>query len=313
VSPADGTDPEDPDSTAPGDAPGGVGDATDGVPSVEYVAGTGVPVRGNDVDTDQIIPARFLKAVTFDGLGQFAFFDQRFTDDDEQKDHPFNEERFQDASVLVVNANFGCGSSREHAPQALKRWGIDAVVGESFAEIFAGNCLALGVPTVTASPDDIEALQDHVDANPDAEIEVDVAAETVRYGAPETEPVEIVARYHGSSENSAQPGAHLVQSRSELKELGFNLPSDVDLEKQAMIVQTLGKQPTGGYWVRIDGVQKVGDTLHVQSTVNRPAEGQVATQQVTYPYAAVAIPATEATRLRTAPEAVTGQQPPSES
>jgi len=182
VSPADGTDPEDPDSTAPGDAPGGVGDATDGVPSVEYVAGTGVPVRGNDVDTDQIIPARFLKAVTFDGLGQFAFFDQRFTDDDEQKDHPFNEERFQDASVLVVNANFGCGSSREHAPQALQRWGIDAIVGESFAEIFAGNCLALGVPTVTADHETVVALQDWVEDNPDGEIAVDVAAETVTYG-----------------------------------------------------------------------------------------------------------------------------------
>ena len=151
------------------------------IETVERVSGTGIPVRGNDVDTDQIIPARFLKVVTFDGLGQFAFHDQRFDDEDEPKDHPFNEDRFRDASVLVVNSNFGCGSSREHAPQALKRWGIDAIVGESFAEIFAGNCLALGVPTVTASPEEIEALQDHVDANPDAEIEVDVAAETVRY------------------------------------------------------------------------------------------------------------------------------------
>ena len=152
------------------------------IPSVEYVAGTGVPVRGNDVDTDQIIPARFMKVVTFDGLGEFAFFDRRFTDDDEPKDHPFNEARFQDASVMVVNANFGCGSSREHAPQALVRWGIDAIVGESFAEIFAGNCLALGVPTVTADADTIAALQDWVDANPDGEIGVDVAGETVTYG-----------------------------------------------------------------------------------------------------------------------------------
>jgi 3-isopropylmalate/(R)-2-methylmalate dehydratase small subunit len=163
------------------------------VETVDYVSGTGIPVRGNDVDTDQIIPARFLKVVTFDGLGQFAFHDQRFDDEDNPKDHPFNEDRFQDASVLVVNANFGCGSSREHAPQALARWGIDAVVGESFAEIFAGNCLALGVPTVTASPDEIEALQSYVDANPDAKIEVDVAAEMVRYGGPEPDEVEIDA------------------------------------------------------------------------------------------------------------------------
>jgi len=155
---------------------------TENVETVERVTGTGVPVRGNDIDTDQIIPARFLKVVTFDGLGQFVFQDVRFTDDDEPKDHPFNEDRFRDASILVVNANFGCGSSREHAPQALKRWGIDAIVGESFAEIFAGNCLALGVPTVTASAEEIEALQDFVDENPDAEIDVDVADETVTYG-----------------------------------------------------------------------------------------------------------------------------------
>ncbi|MFB6069294.1 MAG: 3-isopropylmalate dehydratase small subunit [Halobacterium sp.] len=150
--------------------------------TVREVAGTGVPVRGNDVDTDQIIPARFLKVVTFDGLGEFAFFDQRFTDDDEPRDHPFNEDRFRTASVLAVNANFGCGSSREHAPQALMRWGIDAIVGESFAEIFAGNCLALGIPTVTADAADVRALQDWIDDNPDGEIEVDVAAEEVRYG-----------------------------------------------------------------------------------------------------------------------------------
>jgi 3-isopropylmalate/(R)-2-methylmalate dehydratase small subunit len=152
------------------------------IPEVNYVSGSGIPIRGNDIDTDQIIPARFMKVVTFDGLGEFAFFDQRFEDDDTPKDHPFNEERFQDASVLVVNANFGCGSSREHAPQALMRWGIDAIVGESFAEIFAGNCLALGIPTVTADSETVEAIQAFVDEHPDAELEVDVDAETVTYG-----------------------------------------------------------------------------------------------------------------------------------
>ena len=150
--------------------------------TVEYVSGTGLPMRGNDIDTDQIIPARFMKVVTFDGLGEFAFFDQRFDDEDNPKEHPFNEERFQDANVLVVNANFGCGSSREHAPQALMRWGIDAIIGESFAEIFAGNCLALGIPTVTADHETINALQQWVDDNPDGELEVDIAKEIVRYG-----------------------------------------------------------------------------------------------------------------------------------
>ena len=157
-------------------------DAESPVETVEQVSGTGVPIRGNDIDTDQIIPARFMKVVTFDGLGQFAFFDQRFDDDDEPKAHPMNEERFRGASVMAVNANFGCGSSREHAPQALKRWGIDALVGESFAEIFAGNCLALGIPTVTADAERIADLQAFVEDNPDTAIDVDVAAETVRYG-----------------------------------------------------------------------------------------------------------------------------------
>lgn len=173
------------------------------VPAIETVRGTGIPVRGNDIDTDQIIPARFLKVLTFEGLGEFAFFDQRYETagpDGEAEalagpdsageggqvaenptDHPFNDERFRDANVLVVNANFGCGSSREHAPQALQRWGIDAIVGESFAEIFAGNCLALGIPTITAESEAVEALQDHVDANPDTEITVDVGDEQVRY------------------------------------------------------------------------------------------------------------------------------------
>ena len=148
---------------------------------VSAVAGTGIPVRGNDIDTDQIIPARFLKAITFDRLGDQVFYDQRFDDDGVRRDHPFNEPRFQDASVLVVNANFGCGSSREHAPQALQRWGIDAIVGESFAEIFAGNCLALGIPTVEVAHDEATALQDYIETNPAAEIAVDVAAERVRY------------------------------------------------------------------------------------------------------------------------------------
>ncbi len=155
------------------------------IPSVEEVTGSGIAIRGNDIDTDQIIPARFMKVVTFDGLGEFAFFDLRFDEDDEQKEHPFNEPANQDASVMVVNANFGCGSSREHAPQALMRWGIDAIIGESFAEIFAGNCLALGIPTLTADHETINDLQQFVEDNPDAKIDIDVASETITYGGNE--------------------------------------------------------------------------------------------------------------------------------
>jgi len=155
---------------------------TDEIPEIDSASGSGVPIRGNDIDTDQIIPARFMKVVTFDGLGEFAFFDQRYDENDEPKEHPMNEPQFQDAAIMVVNANFGCGSSREHAPQALMRWGIDAIIGESFAEIFAGNCLALGIPTVTADHDTVTELQDWVDENPDADIDVDVENETVTYG-----------------------------------------------------------------------------------------------------------------------------------
>lgn len=150
--------------------------------AITEVRGSGIPVRGNDIDTDQIIPARYLKAITFDGLGEYAFFDQRFDEDGNRNDHPFNQEQYQGASILVVNSNFGCGSSREHAPQALMRWGIDAIVGASFAEIFAGNCLALGIPTVSVAPDDAEVLQEWVAANPREEIVVDVAGESVVFG-----------------------------------------------------------------------------------------------------------------------------------
>jgi 3-isopropylmalate/(R)-2-methylmalate dehydratase small subunit len=151
------------------------------VEPVQCVPGTAVPIQGNDIDTDQIIPARFLKVVTFEGLGQYVFFDQRFDRRDNQKDHPFNKEHYQDASILVVNANFGCGSSREHAPQALMRWGIDAIIGQSFAEIFASNCLALGIPTVTTDQKTIRTLQNYIEEHPNREVTVDMETEAVSY------------------------------------------------------------------------------------------------------------------------------------
>ncbi|QLH83333.1 3-isopropylmalate dehydratase small subunit [Halosimplex pelagicum] len=199
-------------------------DATEDIPSVDYVEGTGIPIRGNDIDTDQIIPARFMKVVTFDGLGQFSFFDLRFDDDDNEKDHPFNEERFQDANVMVVNNNFGCGSSREHAPQALMRWGIDAIIGEGFAEIFAGNCLALGIPTVTADHETINALQQWVDDNPDGEIEVDVRAETVTYGDNEINVSVDRAQREALVEGNWDTTALMKANRNAIEETAGSLP-----------------------------------------------------------------------------------------
>lgn len=123
------------------------------------VEGRAVPLRGNDVDTDRIIPGRFLRVITFEGLERHAFEDDIVSRAAAGETHPFADERYRGASILVVNRNFGCGSSREHAPQALQRWGIQAIVGESYSEIFFGNSLAIGLPCVTADPATLEWLQ----------------------------------------------------------------------------------------------------------------------------------------------------------
>jgi 3-isopropylmalate/(R)-2-methylmalate dehydratase small subunit len=146
---------------------------------VTQVAGTAVHIPGQDIDTDRIIPARFMKCVTFDGLGEFAFYDVRKNADGSDKPHPLNDTRFRGASILLSGANFGCGSSREHAPQALYRFGIRAIIAESFAEIFFGNCTTLGIPCVIASAQDIQVLAHEIERNPKLEITVDVAAERV--------------------------------------------------------------------------------------------------------------------------------------
>jgi 3-isopropylmalate/(R)-2-methylmalate dehydratase small subunit len=138
---------------------------------ISTVTGTGIPVRGNDIDTDRIIPARYLREITFENLGPHAFEDDRRQLDGQ---HPFDDQRFDGARVLVVNRNFGSGSSREHAPQALMRHGIATIVGESFAEIFFGNCTIIGVPCLTLSPEHIESLQSLVEEAPDTVLSVDV-------------------------------------------------------------------------------------------------------------------------------------------
>ena len=153
---------------------------------IEQITGTGVPLLLDDIDTDRIIPARYLRCVTFDGLGEHAFEDDR----QQAADHPFDDGRFGNGSVLISGRNFGCGSSREHAPQALMRWGIQAIVAESFAEIFFGNCTSLGVPAVCLERADLEKLADLVRQEPATEITVDLQTKRVQVGG-ESLPCEI--------------------------------------------------------------------------------------------------------------------------
>lgn len=149
---------------------------------ITKVSGRAVPIPGDDIDTDRIIPARFMKCVTFDGLGEFAFYDVRYNEDGSLKEHPLNDPRFTGASIMVVGSNFGCGSSREHAPQALHKFGIRGLIGESFAEIFFGNATTLGIPCVTVSTEIREQIQQMIEDQPQLEVVIDVDKKTVSVG-----------------------------------------------------------------------------------------------------------------------------------
>jgi 3-isopropylmalate/(R)-2-methylmalate dehydratase small subunit len=149
---------------------------------IERVAGRAIVLGGNDIDTDRIIPARFLKAITFDGLETHVFEDDRRELAVRNAVHPFDDPAVAGAAVLVVGANFGCGSSREHAPRALAQWGIGAVVGESFAEIFASNALTIGLPCVSAQPDAIRRLRELLAENPTTEVVVDLQTSSIAAG-----------------------------------------------------------------------------------------------------------------------------------
>jgi len=187
---------------------------------IEQITGTGVPLLLDDIDTDRVIPARYLRCVTFDGLGEHAFEDDRR----QAADHPFDDARFGNGNVLISGRNFGCGSSREHAPQALMRWGIQAIVAESFAEIFFGNCTSLGIPAVCLGRADLEKLIDLVQQEPAVEISVDLQTKTVRIGE-ESLPCEIPE----SARSALLTGefdflSQLLDAKNEINQTAAQLP-----------------------------------------------------------------------------------------
>ncbi len=157
---------------------------------ITSLAGRAVNVPGNDIDTDRIIPARFMKCVTFDGLGEFLFYDVRKNADGTDKPHPLNDARFKGATILLSGANFGCGSSREHAPQAIQKYGIKSVVAENFAEIFFGNSITLGMPLACAKREDIARIAAAVEKNPATELVIDIVKQEIRF-AGQTVPAQI--------------------------------------------------------------------------------------------------------------------------
>jgi 3-isopropylmalate/(R)-2-methylmalate dehydratase small subunit len=192
---------------------------------ITRVSGTALPMRGNDIDTDRIIPARYLKEVTFARMGEYPFFDERFDGAGKKKDHAFNDPEYRGAAILFVNKNFGCGSSREHAPQALYRFGLKAIVGESFAAIFAGNCTIMGVPAVTVGTKEIEQLMKSVEEEPRTQYTIDLEAKTLTYGS-RTIPIDLPETYRsglisGSWDSTALLRANLEQVKKTAAKLPY--------------------------------------------------------------------------------------------
>jgi len=187
---------------------------------IESITGTCIPLLLDDIDTDRIIPARFLRCVTFEGLGEHAFEDDRIQD----PDHPFDKPQFQNASILIGGRNFGCGSSREHAPQSLIRWGIKAIIAESYAEIFFGNCTSLGVPAVCASRETLETLDQTVQSHPEQEVTVDLLTMKINCGDQQFDCTLPENARAALTTGTYDFLAQLLKSTSEIKEQAATVP-----------------------------------------------------------------------------------------
>jgi 3-isopropylmalate/(R)-2-methylmalate dehydratase small subunit len=194
--------------------------STDNAQAIRSVSGRALPLRGDDIDTDRIMPARFLKAVSFEGLERHLFEDDRAAD----PRHAFNDPRFAGATLLVVNANFGCGSSREHAPQGIVRAGFRAIVGESFSEIFQGNAAMLGMPCFVADRASVEQLQAAVDATPAITLSADVASGVVTAGALRVSAGVPPALRDGFLSGQWNPTAMLLDRFEEVRAVAARLP-----------------------------------------------------------------------------------------
>ena len=184
------------------------------------VSGRGLPLRGNDIDTDRIMPARFLVSVSFEGLERHLFEDDRAAD----RAHAFNDPRYAGASILIVNANFGCGSSREHAPQGIARAGFGAVIGESFSEIFQGNAAVIGLPCFVAAHDAVAQLQTLVERTPEVHITADVASGTITAGSLRVDASVPSALRDAFVSGQWNPTAMLLDRFEEVKAVAARLP-----------------------------------------------------------------------------------------
>jgi 3-isopropylmalate/(R)-2-methylmalate dehydratase small subunit len=193
---------------------------SDPAAAITQIAGRGMPLRGDDIDTDRIMPARFLRAVSFEGLERHVFEDDRAAD----RRHPFNDPRYAGAAILVVNRNFGCGSSREHAPQGLARFGIRAIVGESFSEIFQGNAAMMGMPCFAADGAAIERLQSVLEQTPDVALVANVQSMIVTAGGLQVEAVLPAALRDAFLSGQWNPTAMLLDRYDEVNAVATRLP-----------------------------------------------------------------------------------------
>jgi 3-isopropylmalate/(R)-2-methylmalate dehydratase small subunit len=188
------------------------------------VTGTCLPAAGDDVDTDRIIPARYLKCVTFEGLGEFLFYDVRFDENGQQTDCSLNDVRFAGATILIAGRNFGCGSSREHAPQAIYRAGFRAIVAESYAEIFFGNATTLSIPCVTVARADLGRIRQIVESEPKTEMTIDLTRETIRLGGEEFAAFLLPSARDALINGHWDPIGELLEARELVEERVAQLP-----------------------------------------------------------------------------------------